>query len=118
MIVVDDRDDVRKLVVRIARREGYDVRDTANPDEFVNLVRAEQPDVVAIDVVMPDKDGVEIIGELAGIGFTGKLVIMSGYEGEFLLQSGKLAKAHGLDLVGTLPKPIIIDDLRRILQGA
>lgn len=117
MIVVDDRDDVRKLVARIARREGYEVHDTANPSEFIELVDDQKPDVVTIDVIMPDKDGVEIISELANLGFSGKLLIMSGYHGEFLAQTGKLATAYGLDVVGILPKPLVVDDLRRILQS-
>lgn len=116
IIIVDDRDDVRNLVARVARREGYDVHDTADPGEFVRLVSDRKPDLVAIDVVMPDKDGVEVIGELAQVGFAGKLMIMSGYNGEFLTQTSRLAKAHGLDVVGVLPKPIVIDDLRAMMR--
>lgn len=116
IIIVDDRDDVRNLVARVARREGYEVHDTADPGEFVSLVSDRKPDLVAIDVVMPDKDGVEVIGELAQVGFAGKLIIMSGYNGEFLTQTSRLAKAHGLDVAGVLPKPIVIDDLRAVLR--
>lgn len=106
------------MVARVARREGFDVRDTPDPDEFVALVARDRPDVVAIDVIMPDKDGVEIVGELAGIGFAGRLLIMSGYHGDFMARASKLADAYGLNVLGTLPKPINVDDLRKMLREA
>ena len=115
MIIVDDREDIRTFVARVARREGYDVSHTGVPEEFVELVAEHKPDIVSVDVIMPGKDGVEILGELASIGFAGRLLLISGYHDEILDQTGKLARAYGLDLAGILTKPIALAELRGVL---
>jgi PAS domain S-box-containing protein len=60
IVVVDDDDAVRLLFVTCLRREGYEVREAATGLQGLNLVSARAPDLVLLDVRLPDISGVEV----------------------------------------------------------
>jgi DNA-binding response OmpR family regulator len=60
ILVADDDDDVRELVVFRLVAAGYDVITAADGEEAVSLARERQPDLCLIDVMMPKLDGFEV----------------------------------------------------------
>jgi class 3 adenylate cyclase len=64
ILVVDDDVVNRTLLVRMLRQEGHEARTAENGREALELVRAEPPDVVLLDVVMPELDGISVLEEL------------------------------------------------------
>jgi len=56
LIVDDDPDDV-KLIMMILEPEGYEVVSAGNGAEALEKVEAESPDLVLLDVMMPEMDG-------------------------------------------------------------
>ena len=59
ILVVDDEDDVRNLLVMIFRDAGYEVVSAANGLEAVEKARREHPDLLFLDILMPVMDGFE-----------------------------------------------------------
>ncbi|HJZ11768.1 MAG TPA: response regulator [Acidobacteriota bacterium] len=59
ILVVDDEDDVRNLLVMIFRDAGYDVVSAANGREAVEKAKTERPDLIFLDILMPVMDGFE-----------------------------------------------------------
>ena len=59
ILVVDDEDDVRNLLVMIFRDAGYDVVSAANGREAVEKAKSERPDLIFLDILMPVMDGFE-----------------------------------------------------------
>lgn len=59
ILVVDDEDDVRNLLVMIFRDAGYDVVSAANGREAVEKAKRERPDLIFLDILMPIMDGFE-----------------------------------------------------------
>ena len=57
ILVVDDEDDVRKLLVMIFTDAGYDVTTAVNGQEAVDKARTEHPDLIFLDILMPVMDG-------------------------------------------------------------
>ncbi len=57
ILVVDDEDDVRNLLVMIFRDAGYDVVSAQNGKEAVEKARQEKPDLIFLDILMPVMDG-------------------------------------------------------------
>ena len=53
VLVVEDQDNIRKLVKMNLERAGYDVCEAADKDAGIEMARAEQPDVIVLDVMMP-----------------------------------------------------------------
>lgn len=66
ILVVDDSADVR-LVCRVnLEYHGYAVREAENGDEALAIIKDEPPDLVLLDVMMPDLDGWQILSTLKG----------------------------------------------------
>jgi len=61
VLVVDDEPKIRALVRSYLEREGYRVFDTGSGDDAVAIVRRVQPDLVVLDLGLPDLAGEEVI---------------------------------------------------------
>lgn len=57
ILVVDDEPDVTELLSYRLKKEGYDVSVTNNPLEFMGMARDFMPDLIVLDIMMPDLDG-------------------------------------------------------------
>jgi len=80
ILVVDDEPDIRQLVQEILEDEGYSVQ-VAKDGENARLVYAQQkPDLVLLDIWMPDIDGISLLKEWSASGsIDSQVVIMSGH---------------------------------------
>jgi two-component system, OmpR family, phosphate regulon response regulator PhoB len=60
ILVVDDEPIVRDVVVRYLRRDGYQTREATTGDEAREILEAETPQLVVLDVMIPGTDGLEL----------------------------------------------------------
>jgi len=61
ILVVDDKASVRKLVDEYLSEQGYQVVNAANGREAIYTARHERPDLILLDIMMPEMDGFEFI---------------------------------------------------------
>jgi len=61
ILIVDDESDIVDLVGRIARSMGYEVQGVSNGAEALRAIDRACPDLVLLDVMMPQKDGWEVL---------------------------------------------------------
>ncbi|MBJ7574357.1 EAL domain-containing response regulator [Luteimonas sp. MC1828] len=73
--------------------------------------------LVFCDLRMPGMDGVEFVRHLADTQFRGGLVLISGAEPRVLQVVEQLARQQGLDVLGSLAKPVTPGSLRTLLQA-
>ena len=64
ILVVDDEPDIRRLVAEALEATGYDVRTAANGEEAIRAASLYIPDLVLLDVMMPDMDGFAVYERL------------------------------------------------------
>jgi len=64
VLVVDDEEDIREFLTTLYEDAGAEVVTAADGDEGVAKAKAEQPDLISLDLSMPNKDGVETFYEL------------------------------------------------------
>ncbi len=64
VLVVDDEPDVRDYLSQILTDAGFDVRTAADGSEALEMIRADPPDFVSLDLVMPKKSGHKLLYEL------------------------------------------------------
>ena len=64
MLVVDDDPGISEMVAILLESEGYDVTVCANGLNVLPLFRAERPDLVLLDVMLPGMDGVSVCAQL------------------------------------------------------
>ncbi len=80
ILVVDDEPGIRDLLREILEDEGYEVRLAANGEEARSARLAGTPDLVLLDIWMPDVDGLSLLKEwVAGGQLTMPVVMMSGH---------------------------------------
>ena len=64
VLVVDDDEDVRKLVSKIVERAGYEAVVAKNGVEGMGRLREDKPDLIILDVLMPKQSGIRMYREL------------------------------------------------------
>ena len=66
VLVVDDEDIVREVVCTYLEREGYTTLQASAGRAAVALIESEQPDLIVLDIMLPEIDGYSILAELRG----------------------------------------------------
>jgi DNA-binding response OmpR family regulator len=66
VLATDDNPDVLLLWTTILRRAGYEVLEASTGNECLEAVRTHHPDLVLLDVVLPDITGVEVCRQIKG----------------------------------------------------
>ncbi|HEX6762336.1 MAG TPA: response regulator transcription factor [Gaiellaceae bacterium] len=66
VLVVDDEPVVRDVVVRYLRRDGFATLEAANGDHARDLIQAEEPSLVVLDIMLPGTDGLDLCRWIRG----------------------------------------------------
>jgi EAL domain-containing protein (putative c-di-GMP-specific phosphodiesterase class I)/DNA-binding NarL/FixJ family response regulator len=120
ILMVDDEVFILNLGVRILNKLGYTDIETANNGNVAleKLNKAETSfDLVLCDLSMPEMDGIEFMSHMRSTGFDGSMVFISGEDSRILETATTLAKAHKIDILGFLKKPIQLDLLEKLLSN-
>ncbi|MEX1201546.1 MAG: EAL domain-containing protein [Methylophaga sp.] len=116
LLILDDDVFIGQAMVGIAEFMSVEVRLSTDFDDFIRELVDWQPSHLMIDLIMPDKDGVEVLGELAGRGIDCQLILTSGAGEQLLQAAARSAAAHGLKVLGLLPKPFNPKQFRELMQ--
>lgn len=115
LIVVDDEPDMADFVKDVAEMVGFETLVANSAKEFQNLCAKAKPDAVVMDIVMPDMDGIELLKWISGNGYSCPVILISGYDGGYIDAAAQLGKVQGVPVVGTLTKPIPLDQMKMML---
>lgn len=67
ILLVDDEPDILEFLSYNLKKEGYNVSTANNGKEAITVAKKENPDLIILDVMMPDMDGIETCREIRGI---------------------------------------------------
>lgn len=79
VLVVDDEKNIRLLLVEELTDEGYDVVTAENGAVALEMIQAEKPDLVTLDIKMPGEDGLSILRKIREIEYDLPVIICSAY---------------------------------------
>jgi DNA-binding response OmpR family regulator len=88
VLVVDDDPDIRNLVRELLERQGYEVGDAANGRDGLRAFYASPPDVVILDVSMPEMDGYQTLERIRDLSDVPVLMLTA--------RAAELEKVRGL----------------------
>ncbi len=78
VLIVDDAAFMRMMIKDILEKNGFEVIGEANNGiKAVELYKAEKPDVVTMDITMPDMDGIEAVKAIKAFDPTAKIIMCS-----------------------------------------
>jgi DNA-binding response OmpR family regulator len=115
LLVLDDEETVGKLLVFAAQSSGFEARLCERPEPFFEAVADWLPTHVAIDLTMPEMDGIAVMRRLAATGCQARVIVTSGAGRADIEDAFNTAQALGLQTAGVLPKPFALASLRALL---
>lgn len=113
-LILDDEPDVADILARMLSNVGFSVTCTHSADDFFAAASLFTPDLMVIDLFLPNQDGLEVLREL-GSDCKSQIIVTSGASSRILESVRQAAEAYGLDVLGTLEKPYRTKDVRAIV---
>ncbi len=122
VLVVDDDPDVRLFSVTVLEENGYTPLEAENGEEGLKMIKAEKPDLVLLDILMPRQSGIRLYRELK----TSKalkdihVIVLSGVAKKTFLRSQKaLTEFGGAEVPEPeiyLEKPVEPEELAEVIK--
>ena len=111
ILVVDDAPMIRELIKSVLEAEGFNVLEAADGEEAIRICRTEAIDLSIVDIFLPKKGGLQVMGELIKSDSSHKFIAISG--GEAFNPEAIVELAKVFDVVETFTKPI---DTRKLVE--
>jgi CheY-like chemotaxis protein len=118
ILVIDDDRDIREILVEMLTDAGYEAAEASSGREGIRLYRQAPFDLVITDLVMPEKDGLEVVMELRRDFPKVKIITLSGNP----YGSSSLKTSKALGAARTLGKPFteaqLLTAVREVLESS
>ncbi|MDQ7072971.1 MAG: response regulator [Gammaproteobacteria bacterium] len=113
ILVVDDEPDICELIKDILNDEGYQAVSAANGVEARKAFSTKKPDLILLDIWMPDIDGISLLKEFKQLDTRMTIIMMSGHGTiETAIEATRLGAADFIE------KPVSIAKLLRSIESA
>lgn len=109
VLVVDDNDSAAWGIGRLLELKGYTLEYAYDGAQALDIANSFKPDVIFLDIGLPDQDGHEVATALRARGYAGKLIALTGY-------SIAETKERGSGFDDYLLKPVGLADLSKVLE--
>jgi CheY-like chemotaxis protein len=117
ILIVEDDIRIADLISLAAEKAGYIVRTAAGQTAIEAACDDGEPDVITLDIHMPDMDGVEVLQYLHTRFSRARIVILSGSDGLSRGITENLGKALGFTIEANLAKPFEMDKVQAVLEN-
>lgn len=111
VLLVDDNEDVLEVAKIILANSGYQIMTASSGEEAVAVCSNEQPDLVLMDLNMPDLDGFASIQLLRSSGYNNPVVILTASENE-----EDRAKAKAIGCADYVLKTLDMNDIESVID--
>ena len=115
LLLIDDEPAFGRFMAHAAEEAGFTAHVTVSAQPFMDKYRELRPSAVAVDLGMPQVDGVELLRFLAEENCTAPVIIISGFDRRVLDSSMRLGEGLGLNMVGPLEKPVRLQEVLDLL---
>jgi CheY-like chemotaxis protein len=76
IMVVDDNPDIITIVKTILEGKGYNVLSASSGAQLLNLLEGTKPDLIILDIMMPEMDGLEVLSQLKALTETASIPVI------------------------------------------
>jgi len=113
ILVVDDSAFMRTMIINILKEENHEIFQAANGVEAVIRFRENKPDLVFMDIVMPEKDGVQALKEIKVIDTNAKVVMCTSVGGQEKIVNDAI-QAGASDII---TKPFRPEEITKVITN-
>jgi len=117
ILIVDDEEPIRSLVSKIVSKDGHEAMEAEDGVHACETYQDAEIDLIITDLVMPKKNGIEMIMELKKSRPDVKVIAISGGSG-FSGQIDLLSVAQLLGAKNIIKKPFTVDEIRAAVNEA
>ncbi|MGQ0662498.1 MAG: GGDEF/EAL domain-containing response regulator [Pseudomonadota bacterium] len=117
ILIVDDDPQICEIVSSVAEAIGIRAAAAENRNQFLASYLGLKPEIIFLDLMMPQCDGVELLRYLAEDDCRAKIFLVSGADPRVLATAQRLGASLGLTVSGTLSKPFRVAELQVILRS-
>ena len=119
ILVVDDHEDTRDILVRMLRFEGYEAVAISSPDEALEFLKTKKPSLMVLDYNMPAMDGLVLLSHIRKDDrLRGVPVIMFSASGEDLREAAMKAGVNAYVVKASLDWAELRREIRRLAGAA
>src|SRR5437868_225744 len=115
ILLVDDDEQFRTMLSEVLTRAGYEVQTACDGNEASRMYRRQPADLVITDLIMPEKEGLEMIMELRRNYPEARIIAMSGGGRNGTVNYLEAARAFGAQQV--LNKPFFHQEILEAVRG-
>jgi CheY-like chemotaxis protein len=112
ILIVDDSLFQRRIISAPLKAEGYEVIEAINGKEGIEKVITENPDVILLDILMPEKDGFEVLKELRDSHNTVPVIMLTSD-----VQDTTRDECLSLGAQAFVNKPVKSEDLMSVISS-
>lgn len=117
ILVIDDDKSFLDMLVQTLTHEGHEVAYTCDSEMGFEMLIEGLPDLLITDILMPNKDGLELLLDIQKRGISMPIIAISG-GGRSLSKAFSLEAAHDLGAVEILAKPFTRQELKSVIAKA
>jgi DNA-binding response OmpR family regulator len=118
VLIVDDNEEFAEFVRDAAEQLSYRSVILTDSRQFSTLFERVKPDILVLDIVMPNVEGTEIVQWLINQEARARVILVSGSNPLYSRIAKTLGEARGLGPVTVLQKPVRLEALRDALSAA
>lgn len=114
-LIVDDRDNNRDILIKILSPLGFDTIEAKDGLTALNIIKEYNPDLILLDIVMPDISGIEVIKRLRESGNNVKIIAITAS----VMDENKdrvLQEGANSFIIKPFKKNIILEEIKRVLD--
>lgn len=113
ILLVDNEAEFLEAITYWLETKEHRVQVSYTGPEAIEIIRKEPPDIVFLDIHMPDMDGMEVLRRIRSFNATIPVVMVTGYPKE-----EKMEEAIKLGVSGFFPKTGSFEDLGRVIKAS
>ncbi len=117
LMVVDDSAGIANVIGLAAKQLGMEFLMVDDPLEAVERCIEYRPDILVLDMIMPGKDGIDVLRDILSRDIPSKIVLTSGFGETYLRLARGVAAFYGAADPVLLPKPFRRQELINVLTG-